>query len=218
MLPLHAIGKTFGEEITISEEKEEVQTKETETQIIKEDEEKRGEYEKHFLLSDGTVTAAVYPYSIHYKESGKYVDIDNTLTLNKDGKYHLKSNKLLDVNFPKEMDNSSAVEVKNNEYTLKWKLINDETTSKKNDLKLDENKNSSEIKRDIKTEVYNSTDNKKPSMKQNKLTSSIKYNKVNKNIDIKYDIFSNIIKENIIVNNKEGIKNEYIYELEFDKT
>lgn len=39
----------------------------------------RGEYEKHFSLSDGTYSAVVYPYAVHYDEDGIWQEIDNTL-------------------------------------------------------------------------------------------------------------------------------------------
>ena len=39
----------------------------------------RGEYEKHFSLSDGTYSAVVYPYAVHYDEGGTWQEIDNTL-------------------------------------------------------------------------------------------------------------------------------------------
>ena len=39
----------------------------------------RGEYEKHFSLSDGTYSAVVYPYAVHYDEDGTWQEIDNTL-------------------------------------------------------------------------------------------------------------------------------------------
>ena len=39
----------------------------------------RGEYEKHFSLSDGTYSAVVYPYPVHYDSNGTWWEIDNTL-------------------------------------------------------------------------------------------------------------------------------------------
>ena len=39
----------------------------------------RGEYEKHFSLSDGTYSAVVYPYPVHYDSNGTWQEIDNTL-------------------------------------------------------------------------------------------------------------------------------------------
>ncbi len=43
-------------------------------------ENKRTEFEKHFLMSDGTFIAETYAAPIHYKdETGQFKDIDNSL-------------------------------------------------------------------------------------------------------------------------------------------
>ena len=43
---------------------------------------KRGEYEKHFVQSDGTAVAVSYPEKVHYKdENGVWKDIDSRLVL-----------------------------------------------------------------------------------------------------------------------------------------
>lgn len=47
--------------------------------IIGEVEEKRTANEKHFLMSDGTIQAAIYNEAVHYEKKGKFVDIDNLL-------------------------------------------------------------------------------------------------------------------------------------------
>ena len=63
-----------GEEYTITTE-----TNEEVTQY-------RGEYEKHFLNTDGTVTAYSYANPIHYLDSdGNWQDIDNTLVKSTEG-------------------------------------------------------------------------------------------------------------------------------------
>lgn len=41
---------------------------------------KRGEFEKHYLLSDGSFVAVSYPEAIHYRNAdGEWEDIDNSL-------------------------------------------------------------------------------------------------------------------------------------------
>lgn len=39
----------------------------------------RTEREKHYLKSDGTMIAEVFPDQVHYLHRGKYEEIDNTL-------------------------------------------------------------------------------------------------------------------------------------------
>lgn len=52
--------------------------------IVKEVIEKREENIKHFLKDYNTYEAVVYPSPVHYKENGKWQDIDNTLEQTKD--------------------------------------------------------------------------------------------------------------------------------------
>ena len=52
---------------------------EKQPEIVSELTEMRDEYEKHFLMSDGTVAAAVYAESVHYRSDGEWKEIDNSL-------------------------------------------------------------------------------------------------------------------------------------------
>jgi len=61
--------------------------------IIGENVEKRTRNEKHYILEDGTQIATVYPSNVHYKENGKFVEIDNSLETKKDTKETLRMNK-----------------------------------------------------------------------------------------------------------------------------
>ncbi len=57
------------------------ETANPEPRIISEDKEKRDEYTKHFIMSDGTFMAAQYQFPIHYRdENGEWLDFDNSLT------------------------------------------------------------------------------------------------------------------------------------------
>ena len=65
---------SLGEEISSSEENVEERT------LIGEIKEKRSEYTKHFLYSDGTIVAAQYHAAVHYlDENGEWQEIDNSL-------------------------------------------------------------------------------------------------------------------------------------------
>ena len=46
--------------------------------IVREETSLRGEYEKHFLMSDGTYQVVVYSYPVHDLVNGIWVDIENT--------------------------------------------------------------------------------------------------------------------------------------------
>ena len=46
--------------------------------IVQEDTTKRGEFEKHYICSDGTYVVASYAEAIHYKDdNGEWADVDN---------------------------------------------------------------------------------------------------------------------------------------------
>lgn len=51
-----------------------------ESNIVGEIEGKREKNIKHYLKDDNTYEAVIYPTAVHYKENGKWKDVDNTLT------------------------------------------------------------------------------------------------------------------------------------------
>jgi hypothetical protein len=75
--------------------------------IVEEDSSLRGEYEKHFLMSDGSYQVALYNEPVHKMEDGKWVEIDNTLTLKTatDGTArYATTDGLADVSFSQNFD------------------------------------------------------------------------------------------------------------------
>ena len=74
LLPVSALADEF----EIDDERHDTFTYE-QPDVSGEIPELRGEYEKHFSLSDGTYSAVVYPYPVHYDNNGTWQEIDNTL-------------------------------------------------------------------------------------------------------------------------------------------
>ena len=74
LLPVSALADEF----EIDDERHDTFTYE-QPNVSGEISELRGEYEKHFSLSDGTYSAVVYPYPVHYDSNGTWQEIDNTL-------------------------------------------------------------------------------------------------------------------------------------------
>jgi len=57
-----------------------------EVYVIAEDTTKRGEFEKHFVLSDGSLVAVVYPESVHAMDyQMQWIDINNRLAISDEG-------------------------------------------------------------------------------------------------------------------------------------
>jgi len=89
-------------------------------QILEEDVSKRGEYEKHFLLSDGSYLAVSYADPVHRLSlDGSFEEIDNTLSLkggrlaNADGEFY--------VSFAEESE-KNLVQLSHEGYTVSWGL------------------------------------------------------------------------------------------------
>ncbi|MBQ7907251.1 MAG: hypothetical protein IJ309_04665, partial [Clostridia bacterium] len=80
-LPMYAFADLVDISSTESSVTETAENK-SEVFVVCEEEDLREENIKHFKLSDGTTKAVVYTQPVHYKDSeGKFVDIDNALTL-----------------------------------------------------------------------------------------------------------------------------------------
>ena len=75
------ISKTeITEEAIVETSNTEISKSGTEPSILSELIDKRESNIKHFKMSDGSYTAAVYPYDVHFKNSnGEFLDIDNKL-------------------------------------------------------------------------------------------------------------------------------------------
>ena len=67
LLPVSALADEF----EIDDERHDTFTYE-QPDVSGEISELRGEYEKHFSLSDGTYSAVVYPYPVHYDSNGTW--------------------------------------------------------------------------------------------------------------------------------------------------
>lgn len=85
--------------------------------------EMRNEYEKHFLMSDGTITATTYSESVHYYDSAtmSWEDVDNTLTLSK-GRYSTPNNGGFYASFRADNKSEEMVRVTDGDYTLSWSV------------------------------------------------------------------------------------------------
>ena len=100
-------------------EKESKERKKTEPIIIGELEEESTYTEKHFLRSDGSIVASIFPSNVHYEKDGKFLDVDNTLEEITDTKETLK---IEDKDIMKEME----TEINTKEQKIDKKLIKEQ--------------------------------------------------------------------------------------------
>lgn len=69
--------------------------------ILSEDISKRGENEKHFVMSDGSMIAVKYDEPVHYMLDGEWKEVDNSLSYDSVGKKYInKNNSAFSVEFP----------------------------------------------------------------------------------------------------------------------
>lgn len=212
-------------------EKETKERQKIEPIIIGELKEERTYTEKHFLRSDGSIVASIFPSNVHYEKNGKFLDVDNTLEEVTDTKETLKMSE-------KDM-NQEYLELKASEQKIDMTLIKE----KGKETKLYKNKvGNAKISFTNKTNGYNlgsieseghiikwGLENSRASnvnvsnenlevkeiqgltaeeMKIKVPRTSIEYTGILEDISIEYSVEPEHVKENIILQNKEAIRNE----------
>ena len=166
---------------------------ETEPIIVGEIISKRESNVKHFKMSDGSYTAAVYPYDVHFENAdGEFQDIDNSLSLEKDGGNDVLSNKsnVISVKFMKKSNPNKLYTISKGEHKIKVSI---DGVSKVNAVEYSEE---------------DTFDNSKFKLKN--IGSRVAYTDILDNTDIEFTLKSTELKENIIL--KEAVDfNSLIY-------
>lgn len=152
---------------------------------------KRGTYSKNYQLENGTNEVVLFALPVHYKEDGKYKEIDNSLELVTDasGKksYKNKANSF-DVNISADNSSEWDVTLKKGPYTIQWKI---------NDIV---SKNLGESKEVLTRDQWEQlTESDKRHTVPN-LSSEVNFSSILDNIDLQYIVQSNRVKENFIIN------------------
>ncbi len=165
--------------------------------VLEEDEALRDENIKHFKLSDGTTKAVVYSQAVHYKNAdGKWVDIDNALTLN--GSEYSSNNKQ-SIKFTNKSGSTGLVSIKDGDYKIDFTPLNTNKVSV------------------VIENPQGSNSRKFEDMSQlNNLVSKAIYADIYDGIDIEYILVGNNIKENIIVKEKQD-SYTFSFELKLNK-
>ena len=89
-ISLESVAKTIPLQSSVSSDEMVIpsttESEDSDVVIMGELVEKRESNIKHYRLSDGSITAAVYPQEVHYQdENGQFVDINNSLVDDTDG-------------------------------------------------------------------------------------------------------------------------------------
>ena len=168
----------------------------SDAEILYEVEEKRDEYTKVYKKSDGTYTAIMTEEPLHYLNDGVWEEINNSMTL--DGNLYTNLDNLFNVEFPESIDSNENLTVEKDGYELSFSVDNIEESSAvvENDIVV------SDTNISVADEAISQTQ------------SSVTYNDVAENTDLQYIVTPNSIKENLIVSNKESVKDTYTFTFE----
>ncbi|MBE6582014.1 MAG: DNRLRE domain-containing protein [Ruminococcaceae bacterium] len=187
--------------------------------VMAEDVSKRGEFEKHYLCSDGTFIVASYAEAIHYKnENGEWVDVDNEVSYNKSTQSYRAGNETFGVEFASVSDTSKLVTMNSGDYVISWGLTTDKTVSLSDPIISDSVavrsaelttpsvtlKNPTASTKNSKSLV---TDSK--TFELSKASGGIAYEKIiagSPEISVNYSVYRNKIEEDIYINSKTDAK------------
>lgn len=202
ILPLQVMAEEFTDAVAQKEFIEDLVNnptdaeKDAEAEILYEVEEKRDEHTKVYKKSDGTYTAVMTEEPLHYLDEGVWKEIDNSMILN--GNIYTNLNNLFNVELPKNIDGNKELTVEKDGYELSFSI--------------DDVKNSSAV---VENNIVTSdTEIADADSAISQTQSSVTYNDIADNTDLQYIVTPNSIKENIIVSNKESVKDTYTFTFE----
>ena len=162
-------------------------------EIVCEVEEKREEYSKTYKRADGSYTTVVSQTPIHTLKDGEWKEIDNSLKT--EGEILKNTDGSFDIEFPETISENEKITVTNNGESIAFSVNNID--------------NSSAV---VTTPEVDGKDIIEEDL--SKTVSEITYESIDKNTDVQYVVSSGFVKENIIVNDKAGLKDTYSFDIE----
>ncbi len=169
--------------------------------LVQEVETLRSEYEKHFLMSDGTYTVMTYNEPVHKNEDGNWVEVNNTLALNtlSDGTTrYTTTDGIADVSFANQFKNE-LVTMSDGDYSVSWGLTAMPATT------------GGTISTQTVTAMLPSRSTDQLSAVEQKAsatlsTSAIRYeNALAQNVDLEYVVLPSRVKESILLQSPANV-------------
>ena len=208
MLPMSIFAEEFRESLTEKPEKLEASTDISGAEIIEELPEKRTEYTKEFLLSNGLHLAAVYSNAVHYQENGNWQEIDNTLITKTDGKYTNTAG-VWNVSFPQQLTGGKNITIEKDGHALSFTMASELRGSIISDLKTFAAANGEPFSlRSMQSSTAEICQIDKAKLAESyaytemvpvKQQSQLAYSNVFLNTDIIYDLDANKVKESVVI-------------------
>lgn len=93
-----------------------------ESYVISEDESRRGENYKEYILSSGIRLATVYPAAVHYEANGEWREFDNTLisAITEGRSVYTNTAGPWDIQFPQNLSSGSMIGITTDGYTVQF--------------------------------------------------------------------------------------------------
>ena len=171
--------------------------------ILYEDETKRGEFEKHFVCSDGSYVATTYPEQVCYlDEDGIWQEIDNSLKKVK-GRFENKASDVK-VSFAETTTDTEVVKLSNDKSDLSWNIAFPKAENSTYSLRQSANSviNDSKIVCETLSEALEEND----IMMATNIESHVTYENIySDTVDVQYTVLPGRVKENIIINEKTNL-------------
>ena len=95
--------------------------------IIEEDISQRGEFEKHFLCSDGSYIAVSYPNAVHFKnDKNEWQDFDHSLKLDTEKGLYKASGGNFSVSLSQNTQSNKLITLQNKSHEISWTIRADQ--------------------------------------------------------------------------------------------
>ena len=198
--------------------------------IVKEDESKRGEFYKEFILNNGLRLATIYPSAIHYEKDGKWKEIDNTLiaAISNGNAIYTNTAGKWNVRFPQNLSGNSMIGITKDGFTVQFGMagelrssgglvvasagqIGSENISETLSVSSAQTSSAQVQQLDL-TDAMEAAEY--PETVPDKLNSRLVYNNVYSNTNVVYDLQGNQLKESIILQQYDEALWGYRYTLD----
>jgi hypothetical protein len=192
---------------------------------------KRGEFEKHFVQSDGSVLAVSYPQKVHYQdEAGQWTDVDSRLVIkdvekglygptSSDFNVSLPGTATADILVPASGDSKSSIiklsssyltKVTDGVYSISWNILGNskdytsDFLSKATTRTLEKTQiPTATLSKSVQPDISKLTSDEQMTALPN-LFSTATYKDVVKNVDVDVIVTPDKLKENLIIKSPIG--------------
>ena len=191
------------------------QTNSKKLSIIKENEKKRSENAKNYILSNGNNLLTLYNEPVHYKNAdGEWEDIEislETVRDNKEKEYYEARSPAGNIRLAKDGTSCELVRIQNDNYSISMGFKDYDENSRIEAAESTNKINKIEPRLQEDSKIANPE-----KMSIESKNAAVEYKGIRPGIDLEYIVTSRGIKENIYVNDRNNENYEYTFSLETD--